>query len=164
MKVSFKGNRLHRIGKELSQRETHGENVGILKFDKSGAEQLFREADALVASGGEHLWAPSVLNRIVDKVVFHGVDIAGLPWTEIDFPDDLYYARGHIWPNILDDIVADIWITISLKPARVALQNARSFYHELMWLVRLIWLSLFDARKAVRLFSDLHLEGNNSYD
>lgn len=164
MKVSFEGNRLRKIGKELSQKETHGENVGVLKFSESGTEQLFREADALVHSGGEHLWAPSVLSRIVDKVVFHGVDIAGLPWVEIDFPDDLYYARRHIWPDILDDIVVDIWITTSLKPAGVALQNTRLFYHELMWLVRSIWLHIFDAHKAVRLFSNIYLERNNCYE
>lgn len=164
MKVSFKGSRLRQIGKELSQKETHGENVGILKFDESGAERLFREADALVHSGGEHLWAPSVLNRIVDKVVFHGVDVAGLPWTEIDFPDDLHYAHRQIWPNILDDIVVDIWIAMALKPAGVVLQNAPSFYHELMWLVRSVWFLVFDAHKAVRLFSNIHLERDISYE
>ena len=28
------------------------------------------------------------------------VDVAGQPWVEIDFPEDLDSARRHIWPAI----------------------------------------------------------------
>jgi choline kinase len=33
-------------------------------------------------------------------VAIRGVDIADLPWIEIDFPDDLERARRRVWPQI----------------------------------------------------------------
>ena len=31
---------------------------------------------------------------------FGGIDISGLPWIEIDFPEDLERARGQIYPRL----------------------------------------------------------------
>lgn len=79
MKVSFEGGRLRAIGKGLSAEESDGENVGILRFDRKSAELLFREACAIVASGGAGRWAPAAVGRIADRVHIRGVDVAGLP-------------------------------------------------------------------------------------
>jgi choline kinase len=104
MKVSFEGGYLARISKALAQVQTQGENVGILKFDGEGTQALFSKADELVrTAGGENLWAPSALDEIVKDMPVRGVDVAGIPWTEIDFAEDLAYARQEIWPAILND-------------------------------------------------------------
>ncbi len=100
MKVSFRDRKLRAISKTLSVDDTDGENVGILHFDKNAANLLFQEADKMITSGALKSWAPAAVDRITDRVEIRGVDVADLPWTEIDFPEDLVVARDRIWPAI----------------------------------------------------------------
>jgi choline kinase len=100
MKVAFENGMLRSIAKDLPAEETHGENVGILRFDEKAAELLFEEAVRLVETGSNKSWAPLAVGMIADRVPIRGLDVAGLPWAEIDFPDDLEYARKKVWPAI----------------------------------------------------------------
>ena len=98
MKVSFSNGRLRSISKDVPADQTQGENVGILKFERSAAELLLDEASALIAADSPMSWAPAAVGQIADRVPISGVDVAGMPWIEIDFPDDLAFARENIWP------------------------------------------------------------------
>jgi L-glutamine-phosphate cytidylyltransferase len=100
MKVSLEGTAVRALGKDLPAAKTHGENVGILKFNAEAAAALFTEADALIAHGRETTWAPAAVDRLARKTTIRGIDVADLPWTEIDFPDDLAHAQRDIWPVI----------------------------------------------------------------
>ncbi len=100
MKVSFADGRLRAISKDMPKNEADGENVGILKFDAPTVELLTEEADAIIHDGAERCWAPAALHNIADRTVVCGVDIADLPWTEIDFAEDLAFARDRVWPGI----------------------------------------------------------------
>ena len=100
MKVSFRDGRLRAISKALSADDADGENVGILYFDQDAANLLFKEADNIIASGAIRSWAPAAVDRITDRVEIRGVDVADLPWTEIDCPEDLLFARDNIWSAI----------------------------------------------------------------
>ncbi len=100
MKVSFHDGRLRAMSKTLPTDDTDGENVGILHFDQEAATLLFQEADNMITSGAVRSWAPAAVDRIADRVPIRGVDVADLPWTEIDFPEDLVFARDMIWPAI----------------------------------------------------------------
>ena len=100
MKVSFRDGKLRAMSKTLRADDTDGENVGILHFDQEAANLLFKEADNIIASGALRSWAPAAVDRITDRVEIRGVDVADLPWTEIDFPEDLVFARDMIWPAI----------------------------------------------------------------
>ncbi len=100
MKVAFVHGRLRSIGKDLPAEEADGENVGIIRFGREAAAMLFDEASALVASGQTACWAPAAVNRIAGCVPIRGVNVAGLLWTEIDFPEDLIDARERVWPGI----------------------------------------------------------------
>ena len=101
MKVDIADGRLRTIGKTLAADVTDGENVGILRFDDQAAALLFSEADSIIAEGELKCWAPAAVGRIADRAAIHCADVADLPWTEIDFPDDLAYARETIWPSII---------------------------------------------------------------
>ena len=103
MKVAFLDGRFRSISKDLPAAQTQGENVGILKFERDTAELLFEEASALVASGELKSWGPAAVDRIADRAAVRGVDVADLPWTEIDFPEDMTFARERIWPAILEE-------------------------------------------------------------
>ena len=100
MKVLLQGGRLWTMSKTLPPEEANGENFGILKFDKETIRRLICEAEVRINSDGSKDWFPAAVAQIASKVPIRGVDIAGLPWTEIDFPDDLECARREIWPAI----------------------------------------------------------------
>jgi len=78
-----------------------GESVGFLKVSRSDAQLLRSILDDLVAQGRdtiEHEEAyPIFLSRCV--VGFERVD--DLPWTEIDFPEDLQRAEQDVLPRIV---------------------------------------------------------------
>lgn len=101
MKVSVRDEVVHALGKELPADHVDGENVGVLKFDRLGARLLFQEADWLIRSGAELDWAPAAVDRLARRVPIRAVDIADLPWTEIDCPGDLQVAAQYILPAIM---------------------------------------------------------------
>lgn len=102
MKVSILGGRLCEISKSIEASRSHGENLGILKYDRDGARMLFDAAGRLMAAGGEELWAPAAVASIAEQVPVRCVDVAGLPWTEIDYVEDALFAKYEIWPAVRD--------------------------------------------------------------
>ena len=100
MKVALHGDRLEEMSKELPPDRTDGENVGVLRLDRHAARYALEEAGRLVAEGGQRDWLASAINCTAQQHPFTCVDVAGLPWTEIDFPHDLEHARGRVWPAI----------------------------------------------------------------
>jgi L-glutamine-phosphate cytidylyltransferase len=63
-------------------------------------KSLFEEAEAALALGGENQWAPAAIARLAQQQEVTGLDVAGLPWVEIDYPEDLQQARQTVWPLI----------------------------------------------------------------
>jgi L-glutamine-phosphate cytidylyltransferase len=114
MKVSFLDAELQKISKTLSQEESQGESVGLLKFTLSGMQALFSEAEVALEQGGENQWAPAAIARLARRQPIGGVDIAGLPWVEIDYPEDLQQACQTVWPLI----------TVAAPPELTAMQKA----------------------------------------
>ena len=100
MKVALDGNHVRALSKTLRYRDTDGENVGILRFDDLAAPSLFAETEELIAAGGANDWAPAAVNSLVKTLPILGVDVAGLPWIEVDFPEDLDKATRTVVPLI----------------------------------------------------------------
>jgi choline kinase len=107
MKVRFHRGRLREISKSLTADATDGENVGILRFDECAGKELFAAADAIISGGDVKCWAPAAVDRLAQATVVRGIDIADLPWTEIDFPEDLENARENVWPAIAKCAMTD---------------------------------------------------------
>jgi choline kinase len=100
MKVALWQDWLVHMSKDLPADLTRGENVGIVRMSQRTAQNAFGVADRLLASGRMRDWLASAVNGAARRHLFRGVDVAGLPWTEIDFPEDLQRARSEVWPNI----------------------------------------------------------------
>ncbi len=100
MKVAVSSGRVVDIAKDLSKDATAGENVGLLRFNADDARRLFAHAEALVRDGQEGAWLAEAVRATAAEVPIRGVDVAGLPWVEIDFPYDLDRARREVWPEI----------------------------------------------------------------
>lgn len=100
MKVSVRDATLVEISKDLSWSRTDGENVGLLRFSRLTAEHLFDAGEVIVANGGERSWLAAAVTRVSADRPIHCIDVAGLPWVEIDFPHDLVRARNEVFPAV----------------------------------------------------------------
>lgn len=88
------------FGKDLPAAHAHAENVGILKFGAEGGRRLVGHLDALIGGGLVQAWAPRAFRALASAWPLRAIDTDGLPWTEIDFPEDLERARQVIAPAI----------------------------------------------------------------
>jgi choline kinase len=77
--------------------EWYGESVGFFRFTPDAAAELAVRADDYVANGRrmmeyEEPIRDMIMASAADRFGFE--DISGLPWTEIDFPEDIVKARA----------------------------------------------------------------------
>ena len=100
MVVRFRDGSLIDMGKDLAREGESGENVGVVYLSAETARDLFDRTDGILAEGGEQKWLGAALRSMVRQRRLRGVDVAGLPWVEIDFPYDLERARKQVWPQI----------------------------------------------------------------
>lgn len=77
-----------------------GESIGFFKIGPGDLPMLIEETRARIAgsdvrdSYDDVLWAMVLAGR------FGHEDVTGVPWSEIDFPDDLARARDEVLPRI----------------------------------------------------------------
>ncbi|HUG41174.1 MAG TPA: phosphocholine cytidylyltransferase family protein [Longimicrobiales bacterium] len=114
-KVGLNRGRVTDLGKDLPETGARGENLGLIKLNAEGSAALRRRADAIVAAGDHKAWVTEAVRSILSEVEVEGVNVAGTPWVEIDFPFDLDRARRSVWPAI----------ERSLQPRYRAWQRAR---------------------------------------
>ena len=99
-KVAVRERRVVDIGKDVPAGSARGESLGLLKFDREGATAMLQLADALIKDGHEKAWVMEATRAVCQMVPIAAVNVAGLAWTEIDFPYDLDVARREVWPLI----------------------------------------------------------------
>lgn len=100
MKVIVLDGRVAEISKNIPGFSADGENVGIVKFGAEGAALLAELMDPLVRNGSPNEWAPRAFLEFSRHRPLHVISTAGLPWIEIDFPDDYARALRHVFPAI----------------------------------------------------------------
>lgn len=117
MKVKVKEELVVDISKDIDPMEADGENVGIVKFSPSGARLLVDYMNTLIASGGGMKdWAPRAFREFARRHPLHALSTRGLPWIEIDFPEDYQRAVNEVYPKI--ESQAGVW-TAGLNPAPI---------------------------------------------
>ncbi len=100
MKVRIRGGRVVAIATSIDSDEADGENIGIGKFGPNGAAILVDELERIVAAGGTREWLPAAFAAFAERRPLYAVDSRGLPWIEIDFPEDYWRACSDILPAI----------------------------------------------------------------
>lgn len=105
VKFCLRGDRPVEFRKAVANRDYHtvGEWVGFIRLDPGFAAALARQTETYVADGRvddpyEEAVRDLLLSDLGDSV--GAVDIAGLAWIEIDFPEDVQRAERHILPRI----------------------------------------------------------------
>jgi len=104
MKVCVRRGLVVDIDKNLPRRRTDGENVGIVKFSANGARQLIPMMGDLVDSGELSAWAPRAFKQFARCHRLYAIGTRGLPWTEIDTPEDYRHGLDDVYPAIRNAI------------------------------------------------------------
>lgn len=97
VKVVIRQGKVIDIGKELDPAAADAESLGIAKFGPQGAKVLLDCFDHLLPAA-ENAHLPLAFREFLKQRPFAAVDTRGLPWIEIDFPQDYEKARKVIYP------------------------------------------------------------------
>lgn len=89
------------VKKWHGQADSIGESIGFFKLDATDLPALIRETKARATGAGRNGSYDDILRVLVKAGVFGAVDVTGLPWTEIDFPQDVHYANETVLPALL---------------------------------------------------------------
>lgn len=100
MKVKVRCGRVVDMSKAMDSVDADGENLGIVKFGPAGAAALVNIMDRLIDGGGVRDWAPRAFAEFAKTSPLHAIGTRGLPWIEIDFPEDYQRAIHDVLPRI----------------------------------------------------------------
>ena len=80
--------------------ELSGESVGFLKLSAPGARRLRALLDARVAAGHTGIEHEEVYPELLAAIEVGYERVDGMPWTEVDFPEDVVRAERDVLPRI----------------------------------------------------------------
>ena len=96
-RFSFSNNQISRFGKHLTNQETDGEYVGIVRIDQSFIKMFKQTLEDMITAGKSNIWWEDVLYSFIEKQIpIHYFDIAGTFWSEVDTLLDYNYLQNWI--------------------------------------------------------------------
>jgi choline kinase len=101
MKVTIRGGYVVRMSKAIPRLEYSATYIGITAFSRPIVPILFDEIESMLAGGQSQQF----FNAAVQNLVHRGLHVGfsgtfGLPWAEVDDPEDLKYARLSVLPRL----------------------------------------------------------------
>ncbi len=102
VKIFERGGRVIALGKKVRPRafSAVGEGVGFFRCDAEAGPDLVRLLDRVIADSAGACEYEDALHLLVKRHRVTAVDVTGLPWTEVDFAEDLRRAEAIVWPAI----------------------------------------------------------------
>ena len=103
VKLCLRGGVPVELSKRLApdlQYDTVGESVGFFRFDEAGARRLTEIVAGYVARGASDMPHEEAVRDLIREGGFDVADVTGLPWIEIDFPNDVARAEREILPEL----------------------------------------------------------------
>ena len=111
-RFGFSGNQINQFGKHLTNQETDGEYVGIVRIDKCFINTFKQTLDEMITSGKSNIWWEDVLYSFIEKQIpINYFDVAGTYWSEVDTLQD--YNNLQNWITNQDMLIPHQ----KLKPA-----------------------------------------------
>ena len=85
--------------------EPCGESVGFFRLSEGTANTLVETAKRMIDEGGTEYPMEDAITAVLRAAnpPFAFEDVTGLPWIEIDFPEDVERAERDIMPKLVDD-------------------------------------------------------------
>ncbi len=106
VKICLRGSEIVDFGKTVTpDHDRHGESVGFFRFSPEAASHLATIVAGYVeASRSGEMYEEAIrdLLRAMPPGTFGIEDVTGLPWIEIDFPEDIARAETEVLPRLAD--------------------------------------------------------------
>jgi choline kinase len=106
VKICVRGGRIVEFRKKVDVAYDYwGESVGFFRFGAPVARWLAEIARGYLADGRvDEPYEDAIRDMVLDRSshAFGFEDVTGLPWIEIDFPEDIERARVEIMPRLSD--------------------------------------------------------------
>lgn len=85
--------------------EAYGESVGFFRLSEGMAKALVETAGRMIEEGGSERPMEDAVAAVIRTAnpPFGFEDVTGLPWIEIDFPEDVDRAESDILPKLVDE-------------------------------------------------------------
>jgi choline kinase len=102
VKYYVRDDRVIALGKKIVPEswEQVGEGVGFFKCGAGAAPDLLECLERVIEETNGANEYEDALNLLVGRTRVGWVDVTGLPWTEIDFAEDLRRARDEVMPRV----------------------------------------------------------------
>ena len=102
VKLYTRGQRVIALGKKVVPEawEAIGEGVGFFKCSAEAGADLVRLLEHVIEESDGLSEYEDALHLLLARHTVHAVDITGLPWTEVDFVEDLRRADAEVLPLI----------------------------------------------------------------
>ncbi len=103
VKYYTRGDRVIALGKKVVPEawEHVGEGVGFFKCAPEAGRRLGPLLERVIEDSGGLCEYEDALNLLASEHPVGWVDVTGLPWTEIDFVEDLRRARDEVLPRVV---------------------------------------------------------------
>lgn len=88
--------------------EQIGESIGFFKVSPAELQIIASETRKRTVGEGRLDSYDDVLRVLVKDDRFGAEDVTGLPWTEVDFPKDVEYARNEILPALAGSTIRGV--------------------------------------------------------
>lgn len=102
VKIYVQAGRVIALGKKVVPEswDFAGEGIGFFKCGPRAGAMLPGLLEQVIADSGGACEYEDALHLLVGRERVGAIGIAGLPWTEVDFVEDLHRARVEIFPRI----------------------------------------------------------------
>ena len=98
MKLKLDGTRVTSVGKHVKMDEASGTFLGLARFSAEGGRLLFDDLDRVIDGGHTNAYFTLALEGLIARGIEIGVSFTdGLPWIEVDFPEELEQAEKKLW-------------------------------------------------------------------
>lgn len=96
MKVRIADNRVTLVTKQMPSDAADGEFLGLARVSGAQIAGLRRHAERLFEEGTFNAFFELAVQRMIDEdgLAVEVADVSGLPWREVDFPEDYAAARA----------------------------------------------------------------------
>ncbi|MGH7279138.1 MAG: NTP transferase domain-containing protein [Candidatus Rokuibacteriota bacterium] len=103
VKLYTRGDRIIALGKKVVPEvwDSVGEGVGFFKCGAEAGPELVRMLANVIAEGSGANEYEDALHLLLARRHVGWADVTGLPWTEVDFVEDLRRAEADVLPRVL---------------------------------------------------------------
>ncbi len=103
MKVIIRGGQVVTMRKGISRQDFSGTYIGVTTFSQRGCRLLFSAISELIQEGRVHDFFQVAVERLIARgTPVRFTETGGLPWTEIDDPEDLRFAQTVVYPRLIE--------------------------------------------------------------